>query len=177
MFPIDYTTLRNTPYILGFLSVGQVYNMFHEHPTIASGNTVYIEIRTGAKIMHVFNFVLISSGGSNIQYSLYEGATFTGGTTPVTIDGVSLNRRIGSLAPSGTTFFSNPTAVNLVGATLIDRRITYSTGGGQGGGNIVTVPNLELILEPNTSYLVVLSNTGGNNTSMSAFLQYYESGN
>lgn len=174
-FPIDYNTFRQTPYIINFIYVGQVYSTFHEFQSVAGGTTVYLQIDVGTRIMHVFNTLINTAGGGDVLVSLYENVTLTDGTTLPNMPPQGFDRRVGSMNPATTTLFVNPTAVNLAGATLVARSRVFSLGGGQGGGDIQT-ESLERVLLPNTTYLMTFS-VEGSNTDIALNLQFYESAN
>lgn len=175
LFPFNHYSIRNTPYILNYIYIGQVYSMFHEYTNVANGATVSLQITTGSRIAHVFSQTIKSSGGGDLLVSMYEGQTLTTGTTPPTMPPKSFDRRIGATNAATTAFFTNPTNINIGAATLINRERIYNTGGNQGGG-ASSIANLEMVLQANTTYLLQFSNTG--NTLNIAFqMQFYESGN
>ena len=72
MYPYNYATLRHTPYLLAYLYEGQVYNTHHEFTGIAAGSSVYIELRTGARIHHNVARTVTFKGAGDLQVSLYE---------------------------------------------------------------------------------------------------------
>lgn len=171
--PYSYTSLRNTPYILNYLYEGQVYAVYHEF--VNASGTINVQITTGSRIAHLFHTSVQAAGGGDVTVSMYEGATFTTGTVPPNMPPRGFDRRVGNLVPSLTTFFIDPTAVNIGAATLISRIKLYSLGGSQ-GGNDITIDNLERVLVPNTTYIMQIEITGSS-VDIVVNVQYYESGN
>lgn len=175
LFPFSFHTFRNTPYILNYIYVGQVYSMFHEYLSVSNGATVNLQVTTGSRIVHVFSQTIKTSGGGSLLASMYEGQTLTTGNTAPNMPPKSFDRRIGAANAAKTTFFTNPTSINLAAATLINRERVYNAGGNQGGG-ASTIANLEMVLLPNTTYLMQFANTG-NALDIAFQMQFYESDN
>lgn len=171
--PYSYTTLRNTPYILNYLYEGQVYVVYHEFDN--AFGTSYIQITTGARIVHIFNTTIQTAGGGDVTLSMYENVTLTSGSTQPNMPPRSFDRRIGETVPALSTLYTDPTGVDLTGATLISRSKVYGIGGGQ-GGNDIAIDTLERVLAPNTTYLVTLV-VSGQAVDIACTMQFYESGN
>ncbi len=174
LYPFSIGQVRQTPYILQFIGEGQVYTTFHEFTGVSSGSR-YIQITTGARIVHVFNSIYKSAGGGDVQVSYYEGATITPSVTPVSLPPRGFERRIGNSAPALTTITHTPTGISLGSATLIYRTKLYNSGGGQGGSEFNS-DNLERILAPNTTYLLEFTVSGGT-VDISWNMDFYESEN
>lgn len=176
MYPYNYATLRHTPYLLGYLYEGQVYVSYHEYTGVASGTSVYMELRTGSRIHHTVSRNINIKGSADVLVSIWEGATFTPGTTQINMPPVGIDRRVGALNNPTSKYYSNPTAVNTASATLIARDKIYSAGVGANGIGESTVNDFERVFKPNTSYIIQFTPTGVT-ADMTYRIMHYESSN
>lgn len=175
-FPYQYSTLRHTPYILNYIYEGQVYVSYHEFTGVASGTSVYIEVRVGSRIHHTISRSVNVKGSSDVLVSIWENATFTPGTTDVNMPPVGVDRRVGALNNPTTRYLTNPTGVSTASATLIARDKIYASGIGANAIGESTLSDFERILKPNTSYIVQFTPVGAT-TDMTYRVMHYESGN
>lgn len=176
MYPYNYATLRHTPYLLSYLYEGQVYVSYHEFTGIATGTSAFIELRTGSRIHHTISRDINIKGSADVVISIWENATFTPGTNEINMPPVGIDRRVGSLNPAQSKYFSNPTGVSIAGATLIARDKIYSSGVGANAIGESNINDFERVFKPNTSYIVQFLPVGAT-VDLTYRVLHYESSN
>ncbi|PGH85781.1 hypothetical protein CN899_08040 [Bacillus thuringiensis] len=176
LYPYNYLNTRDTPYLLDYVYQGLAYTAFHEFGNVAGNTSVYLQITTGARTIHIFNHEIQIAGAGDVTASLYEGATVTTGTILPDLPPKSFDRRIGESSSALTSIFTNPSSINLGSATMFMREKIYNNGGGFGGKDS-RVSGIETVLAPNATYLLQLTNTSNNTLDMTVGLKFYESDN
>lgn len=167
---IESSIMRQTPYWLNFLFVGQMYSASHKY-SIAATSSAYMEsIVPSNKLIHLISRDLTVDAGGPLDVELYEAPTITDGTTPPTI--YNLDRR-SSKTPSWQLFV-NPTGVS-GGTKLLVAQI--STGGGPKSTGGLSSGVAEFILKPSTKYVLKITNTGTQTSTVVLTYTWYESGN
>lgn len=170
---IQTSTFRDTPYWLNFIFSGQMFSWYYKF-TIAGGATQYIEVRpdpNGRLIHEIYRAVNVLGGG---PYDLieYEDPTFDAGTTEVPT--LNIDRR--SAKTSTTTIYSDPT--NVSGGTQIrEDFITSTTQGNRQGTGTLGNAGFERILNPNSTYIIAITNDGSEEGEVLINTIFYESGN
>lgn len=145
---------------------GNVFSVLYKNSILAS-SSVYIQIKTGTKSMHLkpTNF---STDGDKFTISFFEEPVLQDGVTPVTI----INRNRNSVNTPLTVFYSDPTVTS--DGTKIDE---FYLGGSYGqkitGSDIISGVD-EFILKPNTNYLYKITNEGVSDAIIMTKLFFYE---
>jgi len=107
-----------------------------------------------------------ASAGNSARAQFYEASTFTVGT-PLTPQ--NANRE--STKTTDTAFVSEPT-ISVLGNLIRESIFQGGSGGNAPGFNLSS--SQEIILKPDTMYILRLSNLSGGSTQLALNLQYYE---
>lgn len=134
---------------------------------ISSGDSVYFQLKTNGTLTHIFGRDVVSDS-TELVYSLYEGGSFTDGTTEVEL--VNINRNLAS-NEIPITVYSNPTNIDLSSAIKIDqnelfteRRRTIDTQ---------SMAGVDRCLAPNTDYIFEFSHNGNGTAKVFAKFFFY----
>jgi hypothetical protein len=159
---IEIGIFRETPFILQYLFVGQVY-YWQTQVTISPGNTYYQFKLTNTRLFHIIKQVY-STATSGITIKILENPTVTDGTIQ---ENVFCSQRELNVTPV-MKIFNNPAAI--AGGTTIE--------------NYVLIPNdkteqvvEELILDRNKKYVLEISNGTAGNIDVDFNVVWYESSN
>lgn len=179
MEAVSLDVFRQTPYVYQFHATGQVYHAWYEIASVASGATLYLEMRqNGSNIVHVLDYGL-KSNSTNIEMEVYRGASFTPGD--VRMNWEPYNHRV-TKAPT-LELYQNPTGVNLSGAEQTFKVKGYGQAGGIFGGgvsfsDVASGVFLEELLAEDEDYIIEIQNNGSGQSKEFFFhLAWYESGN
>lgn len=148
---------------------GQLSVCSHRENSLADNAVFYFLLETGSKNTHAA--VRVDAGGLS-YLDFYENSTISNLGTELTTYNV---KRDSSLVEFNTKIYHTPTISNN-GDLLINALIPAGSGkhdiaGGSGGG-LVRGP--ELILNKNTSHLVVLTNKSGAAIPIAISVGFYE---
>lgn len=172
--PIDervYTGLKGLtvqPFIEANVKNGTQWEFSFENNSLAAGANSDAVLTTGSKYVLVKSRIL-NFTGSEIEASVYKGTTFTGGAI---IPIYNLNTEIGgsplSVARSGVT-------VTSVGTEIAAKTHAYGTDTNvnQAVGSF-NVAGLERVLQPNTTYLLRVTNQAATTIRLSGYITFYE---
>lgn len=137
--------------------VGRVFAAHHEIPSLAVGESHWLEYRIGSRVVVAIDRQIQMSEGP-FSAKVYENAIFTPSATQVSLPPVSSNRMLTSAVQSTAKVYHTPTAINVAGATLLG----WSTQLDQGNNRPVTAGGGGgVVLKPNTSYLLQITNNDG----------------
>jgi len=132
---------------------------------VASNSNVCFQLKTNGTLTHIYGREIITDS-EELSYSLYENGTVTDGTTEVKL--IEINRNLAD-ANIPITVYSDPTGIDLTGATEIERdelftsdKKTSSTQGLAGS---------ERVLAPNSDYIFEFSNP--TNSACRVFAKFF----
>ena len=161
MYPADYQDI-----ILQKITEGQAAFGWADF-TIASGSSVYFQLKTNGTITHIFGRD-ITTDSEELSYMLYEDPSLTDGTTAV--DLVHINRTLSS-NDIPIDVYSNPTNVDLTSATQIELNEIFTadkkTSDTQG------LAGAERVLAPNTDYIFEFNNPSNSQCRVFAKFFFY----
>jgi hypothetical protein len=122
---------------------------------------------TGAKPV-ILKARKIGYTGNGVSASIYTSPTFTGGITASITNPNNINP-----APSTITLLSSPVITNIGTLTTA---IAYSEGNitSQGRGNAEATLGEEVIMRPNTAYLLRVTSLDSAAQNFNAYLSWYE---
>lgn len=169
------TPLRNTPFEIQYQAAGQVYHTWYANPTLGIGETVYLQLKhnpTQGRLVHILLSGL-RANGTDVTYKLYENPTIaTDGT--VLCDVSNRNHIIDT--PPTLEMYNNPVGVTLPSAILRDEsEIFGESQGGQGSSS--SDPEglfIETLLNPDSQYVVAITNNNGAERAIFFHLLWYE---
>lgn len=167
----DVYNLNPRPYWGQFLYTGQMYTASHQY-NITASSTVYMQTYVpNDTIVHLIQRSIMVNSGGPISVRLYENPTFTTGTaSPNCV--TNLDRR--STKTPNFVLYTNPSSVS--GGTLLSLDIVPTGGGTTGTGQLVS-GIAELVLKPETNYVLNLTNLGGSSSITVLNYLWYESSN
>lgn len=134
--------------------------------TVPSGGNVNFQVKSGYVIPHIFQRQ-ITTNVTELDYGLYENASFTEGTTEVPF--VNMNRAYKD-KDVGLTTYSDPTNVNLTNATQIEYEVQRASGVIRRASTL-SMEGLERILEPNSDYIFRFENP--TNSTADVFAKFF----
>jgi hypothetical protein len=143
---------------------GYHFTVCHAATGVANNGNLDIRFKTGAKSCHSIFDVAPSA---KAQFYVYEAATISAGTALA-----AYNNNRNSAKETTATVTHTPT----VTATGTINPIKKFLGSGTPGIPIGALENTrnELILKPNTEYLIRLTNTSGSAADLGICVFYYE---
>lgn len=146
------------------LHSGRYFSGGHYNAAVANGSVIELLFQTSTRSMHAI-FSASASGDSTVQ--LFEGATFSGAGTAVTM---SNHNRNSATVFNGTvthtpTLLTDGTQLNGTGYLAAGEKNFTSGGQFNFGG--------EFILKPSTTYLFRATNNSGAAAKMSLSLEGY----
>ena len=148
------------------LHEGRAFKAYRIYPSatkLADGASCNIAI---AWASGVYAHILVdASCAGNAEFSMYEGATVSGGTSFT-----ALKRNRTSATTSQSAILINPT-VTVTGTEIDAELVAGGSGKKSGGGG---AGSLEIILNPLTTYLFRLTNVSGTAQMAELFLEWYE---
>jgi len=172
--PIDervYTGLKGLttqPFIEANVKNGTQWEFSFENNSVAAGASTDSILTTGNQ------YVLIKSRqitftGSEIEASVYKNPTYTGGST---IPIYNLNTAIGG---SPLSVLRTGITVTSVGTEIAAKTHSYGsdTNGNRSSGSF-SVFGLERVLQPNTSYLLRVTNQDSSTVKVAGYITFYE---
>jgi len=134
---------------------------------VPSGNSVYFQLKTNGTLTHMFGRD-VTTDSTELTYSLYEGGSFTEGTTEVSL--VNINRNL-SNNNIPITVYSDPTSIDLSSATKIDQNEIFTEA--KKSIDSESMAGIDRCLAPNTDYIFEFSNEGNNTARVFAKFFFY----
>jgi len=161
MYPADYQDI-----ILQKIAEGQAAFGWADF-TIASGSSVYFQLKTNGTITHMFGRD-VTTDSTELTYNLYEGGSFTDGTTEVSL--VNINRILSDTVIP-ITVYSDPTSIDLSSAVQIDQNEIFT----QNKNTIDTesMAGVDRCLAPNTDYIFEFNNPSNSQCRVFAKFFFY----
>jgi len=152
------------------LGMGYVASVFAEG--VADDAAVMIEFKTPATealgVVHLKEYKPWGSGGVN-KLEIIEAPTLTTGNAAIT----PANRnRVGTPADSAATLKSNPTSISA--GTTIEGPMAFGGGGSGRGAGGNSTSDQEIVLKPNTTYLIKATNLSGGAAALGIWIFWYE---
>ena len=147
---------------------GLVFVVSHIFVDITDEDDVDYLIQVGDSSQHS---AFAADGGGNARFIIYENPTFTASGTG--LQAFNLNRK--SDNKSKGTFSHSPTVTDpgtAIFSVSLPGGNKHAAVGGEGGG--LARAGQEIILGPNTNYLVRLTNLAGSTQSLSFDHTFYE---
>jgi hypothetical protein len=160
-FPTLYTIINLEH---KYTHIGRFFSASHLFKGVNNNTKVYIAFRSTIAA-HVLPF--IKSRGNGI-FVIYENSNLESDGTSMPV----LNHNRNSSNISSMTAFYNP-VINSLGTKLNGENLLTGGSGNQASGDTSSFTN-EIIIKPNTNYLLELENTGGNNMDMTLAIRFYE---
>ena len=161
MYPADYQNIVSQKIAEGQAAFGWAdFN-------ISSGSSVHFQLKTNGTIAHMFGRD-VTTNSTELNYSLYEGGSFTDGTTEVSL--VNINRNLGNTTIP-ITVYSNPTSIDLSSAVKIDQNEIFT----QNRNTIDTesMAGVDRCLAPNKDYIFEFSHNGNGTARVFAKFFFY----
>ena len=143
---------------------GNNFNASISSLAVANAGNLDIRFKTGAKVPHL-TLTFTSTGKST--FKIYEAATISAGSALT-----SYNSNRNKATASTVTITSAPT-VTATGSTLVYDGLLNGGSGGLTAGAMGATRN-ELVLIPNTEYLIRLTNTAGTAQDLNIAMSWYE---
>ena len=140
---------------------GNAYSMNGE-AELNSSETLDVGISIPTQDESVSLTIVVDAEGEAV-YEIFEGSTYTGGTT---ITEVNLNRNSGNL--SSVAVVADPT-ITVDGTLLLDKEL----GGGSGSNAFGGAAGSELIMKFNTKYVVRITSNAASN-QVGVFIVWHE---
>lgn len=147
---------------------GQQYELSADTPTLANAANIDVIFTTGT-LPVIIKSRQVKFNGASLLTRVYRSPTYTGGTvTPYfnlndinPVAGLSLVRTTPTVTAPGTEF----------GAPTFD---IGSTGQGNSSLSTYAITGIERVLQPNTTYLLRITNDSGATQRVSSYLTWYE---
>jgi hypothetical protein len=154
------------------ISINYPYNQIHlgNHfmvtgiTTLGSGASNQCLIQTGLKTVE---FIIIISSEVDTKFEIYEGAVISSNGTAIT----AFNNNRNSNTTPTCSVFNGPT-ITSYGTNIFNA----TTGGAttKSGGGLIHRSDQEIILKPNTNYIINGTNLGTTSEICSHQYQWYE---
>lgn len=152
------------------IHLGWGFSFSHVVVNVAAGASLYVQFITpDTRAIH-FKSYEAWSGASRAMFNMYESAVFTNGTTPV----ACRNRNRMSSNVCGVSLASDPSAINLTNAILLEQA---ECGGGGGGSNTVAGRrsiDVEWVFKKSTKYLFQIVNNDAQAKDCALWAFWYE---
>jgi len=161
IYPADYQDI-----VLQKIAEGQTAFGWADF-NVASGSEVYFQLKTNGTLTHIFGRD-VTTDSTELTYSLYEGGSFTEGTTEVGL--VNINR---NLATNNVpiTVYSDPTNIDLSSATKIDQNSIFTDA--KKSIDNQSMAGVDRCLAPNTDYIFEFSHEGTGTARVFAKFFFY----
>jgi len=151
-------TISRVRPLVDYVAQGMAFEVAHIEAAVAnSGGTHYWHFKSGDNSVVVFERK-VTTNGDEFEYQVFKDPTLTDDGTPVGITG----RNSGAGNSPVTTFFTDP-AFSAEGAGIEPEYMPGASGQGQSTISQFSVDGAVRILEPNTSYLLKVTNNGAKN--------------
>lgn len=146
---------------------GLGFSISQLNDAVANNGTILFEVIVPAGAYVHFKQFNCWTNGSKAKFEVIEAPTLTTGATVIT----PINRRrVGTPSISLLTVKSDPTVIS--GGTTLES-IYFGSGGGASKGGDRSL-DIELVLKPDTTNLIRITNLDGNAKDFSTFLFWYE---
>lgn len=145
---------------------GRMFLAQYENGALGNDGTLDILISTGDATVHLQG-VEIAVGGGPDRLQIYEGVTTSNDGTGLTV----LNKNRRSSNTPDAALYHTPTVTDL-GTELDD--IVFITAGRRAGAVSVVGRGEEWVLQPNTKYLIRLTNQSGGVQQAQLHVLFYE---
>lgn len=172
--PVDervYTGLKaltTQPFIESNVKNGTQWEVSFENTSVAAGTSIDAVMITGNQYV-LIKSRQISFTGSEIEASVYKNTTFTGGTALYIYN---LNT---SFTASPLAVVRSGVTVTSVGTEIAAKTHAYgaNTNVNQAAGSF-NVIGLERVLQPNTNYLLRITNQSNITIKVAGYITFYE---
>lgn len=146
---------------------GVQFNASRRFTGLAGSANLDSIFRTGSKPV-ILKARKIGYTGNGVSASIYSSPTYTGGTTSPITNPNNINPAI-----SEVILLSSPVVTNI--GTLATA-IAYSEGNitSQGRGNAEATLGEEVLMKPNTAYLLRITSLDSSSQNLNAYLSWYE---
>ena len=161
MYPADYQDI-----VLQKIAEGKACFGWADF-NVASGSSVYFQLKTNGTIAHMFGRD-VTTDSTELTYNLYEGGSFTDGTTEVSL--VNINRTL-SDTPIPITVYSDPSSINLSSAVQIDQNEIFTEA--KKSIDSESMAGVDRCLAPNTDYIFEFSNPTNSEARVFAKFFFY----
>jgi len=159
MYPADYQDI-----VLQKIAEGQAAFGWADF-NVSSNSSVYFQLKTNGTIAHMFGRD-VTTDSTKLTYSLYEGGSFTDGTTEVSL--VNINRNL-SNNNIPITVYSDPSSINLSSAVQIDQNEIFTEK--RKSIDSQSMAGIDRCLAPNTDYIFEFSNP--TNSTCRVFAKFF----
>jgi len=159
MYPADYQDI-----VLQKIAEGQAAFGWADF-NVSSNSSVYFQLKTNGTIAHMFGRD-VTTDSTELTYSLYEGGSFTDGTTEVSL--VNINRNL-SNNNIPITVYSDPSSINLSSAVQIDQNEIFTEK--RKSIDSQSMAGIDRCLAPNTDYIFEFSNP--TNSTCRVFAKFF----
>jgi len=119
------------------------------------GATAYMQLKIGENPV-CFWVETVATDSEKITLKMHEDPSLADGVTPVAL----INRNRESPSASSVVAYSDPTNVDVTGATQIDEFYAGGTVSFKGAGGEQLLAQVPLRLKPNEDYLISITNDG-----------------
>lgn len=159
IYPADYDNI-----VLQKIAEGQACFGWADF-NVSAGDSVNFQLKTNGTLTHIFGRE-VTTDSEELSYSLYENPSLTDGTTELQL--VQINR---NLADNNVpiTVYSDPTSIDLTGATQIELNEIFTAG--KKTSDTQGLAGAERILAPNTDYIFQFSNP--TNSTCRVFAKFF----
>ena len=161
MYPADYQNI-----VLQKIAEGKACFGWADF-NVASGGQVYFQLKTNGTIAHMFGRD-VTTDSTELTYNLYEGGSFTDGTTEVSL--VNINRTLAD-TPIPITVYSDPSSINLSSAVQIDQNEIFTEA--KKSIDSESMAGIDRCLAPNTDYIFEFSHNGNGTARVFAKFFFY----
>jgi len=151
--------------VLQKITEGQAVFGWAEFTVPGRGEQAF-QVKTGDVISHIFSRQ-ITTNASELDYGLWENASFTEGTTEVPFVNMNRNKK-NEVAP--LTTYADPTNIDYTNATQIEYEVQRASGVAKKASTL-KMEGVERILEPNTDYIFRFENP--TNASAEVFVKFF----
>lgn len=145
---------------------GKLYSAGYFNETVVDDGTLELLFQTGSNPIH---FTAHADVGGNSTAILYENCTFSNAGTSLTAS----NHRRSSTNTTTVTITHTP-SITLNGTQINSTLFIPGGSGGKAIGASSEGFESEMILKPNTNYLLSIKNISGQTHPMAAHVTYYE---
>jgi len=161
VYPADYDNI-----VLQKIAEGQAAFGWADF-NITSETSVYFQLKTNGTIAHMFGRD-VTTDSTELTYNLYEGGSFTDGTTEVSL--VNINRTLADTTIP-ITVYSDPTSIDLSSAVQIDQNEIFTEA--KKTIDSESMAGVDRCLAPNTDYIFQFTNNSNNTARVFAKFFFY----